>query len=74
MCRCFWAFFYKLSMTFLGLYIKPDGVFTLPETESDPKTMSFVKLERTVHTDRDPLIVEFHGVGIGLQTGLGQCE
>ena len=33
-----------------------------------------MKLCKSVHTDREPLTIEFHGVGIGFWVGLDQCE
>ena len=53
------------------------GVFTLTKTASDTeaeKKMACMKLYKSVHTDRDPLIIEFHGVGIDLWVGVLQCE
>ena len=32
------------------------------------------KLHGSVHTHRDPLAIEFHGICIGLRVKLGQCE
>ena len=61
----------------IGLYFKTgsitfkvcDVILTLIEVEFDIETEKYVacmKLYRSVHTDRDPLTIEFQGVGIGL--------
>ena len=36
--------------------------------------MACMKLYRSVHSDRDQLTIEFHGIGIGLWVGLYPCE
>ena len=50
----------------MKLFFRNYGVFTQRETKSDTETERKWLVYGSVHTDRDPLTIEFHGFGINL--------